>query len=72
MSEKSRYAGWFNIYSFPVTTSPAPNYETFSNNIGTMPKIFTDNPEVQDYFLKIAEFWTKHNIDGWRLDVANE
>ncbi|HEX3030539.1 MAG TPA: glycoside hydrolase family 13 protein, partial [Clostridia bacterium] len=70
--EKSKYAGWFNIYSFPVTTSPVPNYETFSNNIGTMPKIFTDNTEVQDYFLKIAEFWTKRDVDGWRLDVANE
>lgn len=38
-----------------------------------MPKLNTANPEVQKYLLDIALYWIrKFDIDGWRLDVANE
>lgn len=38
-----------------------------------MPKLNTENPEVKEYLLKVAEYWIKEvGIDGWRLDVANE
>ena len=38
-----------------------------------MPKLNTENPDVQDYPLKIARYWIEEfDIDAWRLDVANE
>ena len=38
-----------------------------------MPKLNTENPEVIDYFLEVGRYWVREfDIDGWRLDVANE
>jgi glycosidase len=38
-----------------------------------MPKLNTENKEVQNFLLEIGSYWIKEfNIDGWRLDVANE
>jgi cyclomaltodextrinase / maltogenic alpha-amylase / neopullulanase len=69
----SKYVDWFyNIHSFPVDTD-AITYETFANNVASMPKLNTANPELQQYLLKVARHWiTDADIDGWRLDVANE
>ena len=48
------------------------NYRTFAYT-PTMPKWNTGNPEVREYLLEAACFWTeKYHIDGWRLDVSNE
>ncbi|SEN06222.1 alpha-glycosidase [Lihuaxuella thermophila] len=71
--ERSRYKDWFHIDSFPVVQEPEPNYETFANQVATMPKLRTEHPEVREYLLQIVRFWmTETGIDGWRLDVANE
>ena len=70
--EDSPYAHWFNIDSFPVQTEP-PNYETFANQIATMPKLMTCHDDVKEYFLEVGRYWVREfGIDGWRLDVANE
>ena len=37
-----------------------------------LPKLNTDNPEVREYLLRVAEHWLRFGIDGWRLDVAAE
>ena len=69
----SPYADWFRIESFPVVPGHAPNYETFATGAWTMPKLRTDRPEVREYLLGVAEYWTRTlDIDGWRLDVADE
>ncbi|MBM0066967.1 glycoside hydrolase family 13 protein [Alkalicoccobacillus gibsonii] len=70
---QSPYKDWFHPHSFPLRPSDKiPNYETFAFE-GTMPKLNTSNPEVKDYLLQVARYWTQHfDIDGWRLDVANE
>lgn len=71
--EESEYAEWFHIENFPVQTEPIPNYETFSNKIATMPKLRTEHPVLRDYLLGVARYWIEEfNVDGWRLDVANE
>jgi len=68
----SRYAGWYNIYSYPVSLPPnKPNYECWWN-YGRLPKLMAENPEVKEYLLKVTEYWTSMGIDGWRLDVPNE
>lgn len=70
--EKSVYKDWFHIQEFPIQTEPRPNYDTFAFT-PFMPKLNTQNPEVKKYLLDVGRYWVKEfNIDGWRLDVANE
>ncbi|MCF8008682.1 MAG: alpha-glycosidase [Halanaerobiales bacterium] len=71
--EKSKYKDWFIYQSLPIKTDYPINYTTFATQEKSMPKLNTDNPEVQDYLLEVVEYWmTKIKIDGWRLDVADE
>jgi glycosidase len=70
--EKSRYKDWFHIHEFPLKFEPQPNYDTFAFT-PFMPKLNTANPEVKAYLLYVARYWVEnYDIDGWRLDVANE
>ncbi|MEG1504263.1 MAG: glycoside hydrolase family 13 protein [Enterococcus sp.] len=78
--KESAYADWFHIESFPPRYTAIPNsenaknltYDAFNFN-PNMPKLNTANPDVQKYLLEIATYWIREfDIDGWRLDVANE
>ncbi|WP_435923668.1 alpha-glycosidase [Paenibacillus sp. DYY-L-2] len=71
--EKSRYKDWFSVREYPLEVKDGvPTYDTFAFE-PLMPKLNTNNPEVKEYLLKVAEFWIKEvGIDGWRLDVADE
>ncbi|ASA20098.1 glycoside hydrolase family 13 protein [Paenibacillus donghaensis] len=71
--EASRYKDWFHIREFPLqVTDGYPTYDAFAFE-PLMPKLNTENPEVKQYLLEIAEYWIRETgIDGWRLDVANE
>lgn len=64
----SRYFDWFHVKE----TETGVDYEMFAYS-DNMPKLNTQHPEVKDYLIKAALYWTKlAPIDGWRLDVANE
>lgn len=72
----SRYADWFYRLEFPVirpeTGEEIPSYECFAYE-RLMPKLNTENPEVIAYFCDVCRHWIDtYNIDGWRLDVADE
>ncbi|WP_085524592.1 alpha-glycosidase [Tuberibacillus sp. Marseille-P3662] len=70
--QDSKYTDWFHLWEFPVQTEPKPNYDTFAFE-PNMPKLNTENPEVKEYLLNVAKYWIEEfDIDGWRLDVANE
>src|SRR5690625_3156022 len=70
--ENSAYKDWFHVWDFPIVTEPKPNYDTFAF-VETMPKLNTEHPEVKKYLLDVARYWIEEfDIDGWRLDVANE
>lgn len=70
--ESSKYKDWFYIWDFPVQTEPVPNYDTFAFTY-MMPKLNTYHPEVREYLLEVGRYWVREfDIDGWRLDVANE
>lgn len=70
--EESKYKEWFYVGEFPIRFTPIPNYATFGF-VSTMPKLNTGNIEVKSYLLKVARYWVEvFDIDGWRLDVANE
>lgn len=69
----SPYANWFHVREFPLTVKDGiPTFDTFAFT-ELMPKLNTENPDVQDYLLQVARYWIEEiGIDGWRLDVANE
>lgn len=70
--EKSRYKDWFYKLEFPIEYKTPPNYLAFAYE-KDMPKLNTGNPEVEQYFIDVGIHWIKeYDIDGWRLDVANE
>lgn len=69
---QSKYVNWFHPHTFPLRGGERPNYEAFAF-VESMPKLNTQNPEVKKYLLDVASYWiTEFDIDGWRLDVANE
>jgi len=41
-------------------------------NMPALPKLNTDNPEVREFLMEVAEYWIRQGIDGWRLDVPLE
>ena len=68
----SEYADWFHIREFPIREEPRPTYDAFAFE-PYMPKLNTEHPEVREYLLEVATYWLETvDIDGWRLDVANE
>ena len=73
---ESKYWTWFHHLEDPVvvpeTWEEYPKYECFGYE-RMMPKLASDNPSVQEYFINVGKYWTeKYDIDGWRLDVASE
>lgn len=76
----SKYANWFVINKFPVyEDKPIEewdfwnlNYETFGD-VAEMPKLNVEDKNCREYLLNVAKYWVEEfDIDGWRLDVANE
>lgn len=70
--ENSAYRDWFYKLNFPIEYKYPPNYECFAY-VKDMPKLNTGNPKVRDYICRVGKYWiSEFDIDGWRLDVANE
>ncbi len=70
----SEYYDWFMINEWPFEPGAArkKQYYTFAF-FDEMPKLNTNNPKVRDYLISICENWVrKYDVDGIRLDVANE
>ncbi|MDY7022343.1 MAG: glycoside hydrolase family 13 protein [Cyanobacteriota bacterium] len=70
----SPWLNWFKIIDWPLSAydgdKPA-NYVGWAGN-RALPQLNHDNPEVREYIMKVAEYWLKFGIDGWRLDVPFE
>ncbi len=67
----SAWVDWFTVYDWPLSPydgSKPANYECWVGNYA-LPKWNTDNPRVREYLMRIAEFWIREGVDGWRLDV---
>jgi len=74
--EKSKYKDYFYIRSFPVKERyddvSEISYDTFAFS-QSMPKWNTENAKVRKYLIDAATYWIDEcDIDGWRLDVADE
>lgn len=76
--EKGRASRYYScFYALPETPRlPAagelPGY-TFFSYVADMPKTNTADPFLRQYFCDVGANWVrKFDVDGWRLDVANE
>lgn len=72
--EQSEYLNWYYAKEFPLVMEwgKKPNYKTFGY-AAFMPKLNLQNEETADYFIDVASYWIREcDIDGWRLDVADE
>lgn len=72
--EQSAYLNWYYINEFPLVMEwgKKPNYKTFSY-AAPMPKLNLQNKETADFVIDVASYWIREcDIDGWRLDVADE
>ncbi|WP_060786790.1 glycoside hydrolase family 13 protein [Gardnerella vaginalis] len=73
--ENSQYKDWFYGLKFPVKRpedGERPSYTCFAYE-RKMPKLNTSNPQVRNYFMDVCRYWLEDfDVDGWRLDVANE
>ena len=76
--EKGRASRYYScFYALPETPRlPAagelPGYTCFSY-VADMPKTNTADPFLRQYFCDVGAIWVrKFDVDGWRLDVANE
>ena len=70
----SPYLDWFTVREFPPNAYDPlrpPGYEAWVG-LPALPKLNTDNPQVREYLMQVAEHWLRQGIDGWRLDVAKE
>ncbi len=60
------------IYEKIHTDGPYLSFHAFAFGYG-MPKTDFDHHEMREYLLRVGEYWIREfDIDGWRLDVANE
>ena len=68
----SPYFDWFyDMPEHPEYTDP-PEYAAFAY-VRSMPKLNQANPDLAKYLIDVGTYWIREaDIDGWRLDVANE
>lgn len=68
---KSKYYNWFMIEGDTVDKQRV-NYQCFGS-CSYMPKFNTSNMQAQNFLIDVAVHWIEqYDIDGWRLDVADE
>ena len=70
----SPWIEWFTIEGWPLSPydgSRPANYAAWVDN-RALPKLNTDNPQVREFIMQVAEHWLRQGIDGWRLDVPFE
>lgn len=68
----SEYYDWFYDMPEPIRYEDPPGYAAFAY-VKEMPKLNTSNPKLEQYLIRVGTYWMEEaDIDGWRLDVANE
>ena len=68
------YSCFYQLPANPSIPAPGacPEYTCFSY-VANMPKTNTADPYLRQYFCDVGTYWIREfDIDGWRLDVANE
>jgi cyclomaltodextrinase len=70
----SAWLDWFIIEDWPLHPYDGEKPANYVGWVGNraLPKLNTDNPQVREYIMQVAEYWLRKGIDGWRLDVPFE
>ncbi len=73
---ESEYYDWFMINQWPINweggAAKKGELYTFAF-FDNMPKLNTNNPKVRAYLVRVVSDWVrKYQVDGIRIDVANE
>ncbi|MBC8077033.1 MAG: DUF3459 domain-containing protein [Chloroflexales bacterium] len=70
----SAWLDWFTIEGWPLSAYDGAKPANYLSWVGNraLPKLNTDNPQVREYIMQVAEHWLRFGIDGWRLDVPFE
>jgi len=71
---ESPWTDWFTVRTYPIDAydeSQPPAYSAWWN-LHALPKLNTENPQVREYLMTVAEHWIRRGVDGWRLDVPEE
>lgn len=68
----SPYIDWFTVYGFPMRAYERRHQYKGWVGLAALPEFNTDNPEVREFIMGVAEHWINFGIDGWRLDVPQE
>jgi cyclomaltodextrinase len=70
----SPWLDWFRVEGWPLSPydgeKPA-NYAGWGGN-RALPVFNHDNAQVREFIMRVAEYWLRQGIDGWRLDVPFE
>ena len=72
--ESEYYSCFYRLPARPRIPAPgtSPEYTCFSY-VSNMPKTNTADSYLRRYFCDVGTYWIREfDIDGWRLDVANE
>lgn len=68
IKDKSSHYYWFNFIDYPE------KYQSWWG-VSSLPEVNKSNPEYQDFIYGdhgVLAKWMKDQVDGWRLDVADE
>ena len=65
----SEWSEWFYINGFPVDAYGAHRFRAWQD-APALPEYNLANRRAREYLLRVAEFWTREGIDGWRLDAV--
>jgi glycosidase len=68
--KESDYLDWYYIKQFPIEEKPT-SYESWQG-YASLPELNIDNPEVKAFFNRVIGKWMMEDIDGWRLDAADQ
>jgi glycosidase len=70
----SPWLDWFFVEGWPLSPYDGDRPANYVGWVGNraLPKFNTDNPQVREFIMQVAEHWLRQGIDGWRLDVPFE
>jgi cyclomaltodextrinase / maltogenic alpha-amylase / neopullulanase len=68
---KSKYWNWYTIKRWPFTPGDGSAYVGWAG-VSSLPRLNTDNPQVQSYMIEATQYWLKKGFDGVRVDAVNE
>lgn len=71
---QSPWLDWFTIEGWPLRPYEGGKSANYASWVGNraLPRLRTENPQVREYVMRVAEHWLREGIDGWRLDVPYE